>query len=429
MPIRRLTTRNVLTLKAAPGRAAYADSGKPGLYLRVSTTGDRTYSVRYRPRRLDPQGNPRPAEQRTVRRVTLGDARHMDLAVAHDETDAILGRVAKGWDPAAEMTEQRRAEKAGYDSLATLAGRLIKDADIAESTRDLWTWVLGKYIDPKIGSRRPGSITRGDVRDLLAGIKSKAVAKNTRRLIAWVFARAVEQDIVGASPCVGLGRPPKESPRDRVLTHAELRGLWNAAGARGAYGAGVRWLMLTAARKEEAFAATWGEIDREAKTWTIAAARAKNRQRHVVPLSQSALDLLDGLPEGGTNSRLFGVTATSKAWRQLLERAGIVTVPEPEGENTEEKPVARRAWTAFPIRLHDLRRTVRNALTHDLGVSVAVAEAVIGHKPPKLIETYSPAGVALRDVWAALDRWAVELETIVNGGPDRRLTPAAIGVH
>jgi integrase len=320
--------------------------------------------------------------------------------------------------------------------LSALAQRLIESADIAESTRNLWTWTLTKHITPKLGDRKPGSITRGDVRDLLAGIQSRAVAKNARRLIAWIFARAVEDEIVGASPCVGLGRPPKEAPRDRVLTHAELRDLWNAAGASGAYGAAVRWLMLTAARKEEGFAATWPEIDREAKTWTIPGVRAKNRQRHVLPLSPAAIEILDGLTEHDEDKRLFRVTATSKSWRQLLERAGIIdidVVPEPEDDEEEDDgedlPLVRRPWTAQPIRIHDLRRTARNSLTHDLGVALAVAETVIGHTASELIRTYSPSGVVpLRDVRTALDRWASYLKVIVSGerAPKVRQMPGRV---
>ncbi len=421
MPIKKLDYRNVLTLPAgASGRTQYTDATLPGFALRVYASGVRMYYAVYR--------TPGGRGVSKVRWVKLGpvarDGAGLELADARTLARAILGRVAAGGDPAAEKTAKRRAAKLGTDSVVTLGRNLIREAELSDSVRRNWSWTLKKYIEPKWGKRSPASITRGDVRELLASIKSKPVAKNARRFVTWIFSRAVEQDIVNASPCVGLGRPPKEVPRDRVLTHAELRDLWRAAGASGAYGSAIRWLMLTATRKEEAFAARRAEVDREAKVWRLPAARAKNRRAHDVPLTDLALEEFDGLPHRAPGDLIFGVTATSKAWRQLLTKAGIIVAPTQEANDedaeVEERKSERRPWTPHPIRIHDLRRTVRNTLTHTLGVNFAVAEAVIGHKPPKLIETYAPAGVSLQDLRSALERWEEHLRSIVGEPPAPR---------
>jgi integrase len=410
VPIVKLDYRNVLTLGAGPtGRTRYTDEVLPGFALRVSASGARMFYAVYR-------------AGAKVRMVKVGDARLLEIGEARKKAKAILGKVADGKDPAAEKAAKRKTQRLGAHTLDALARRLILAADIAESTRGLWLHTLTKHISPKLGTRAPGTVTRGDVRDLLAGIPSRAVAKNARRVVAWIYARAVEEDTVGASPCVGLGRPLKEVPRDRVLTHAEIRAVWVASGAAGAYGAAVRLALLTAARREEIFSATWGELDREAKVWRIAAARAKNRRAHDVPLSEAAFDVIDGLEADDEDRRLFRRRPTSKAWRDLLKVAGIINAPEEEDEESD-KPKARKVWTPMPIRFHDIRRTVRNALTHDLGVSVAVAEDIVGHRPPPLVVTYAPDGVALRDVRAALDRWATELHAIVSGKRAPKVRP------
>ena len=53
------------------------------------------------------------------------------------------------------------------------------------------------------------------------------------------------------------------------------------------------FLAFTCVRSEEARMATWNEINMDAATWSIPAARMKNRVAHRVPLSTQAQELLD----------------------------------------------------------------------------------------------------------------------------------------
>ena len=57
--------------------------------------------------------------------------------------------------------------------------------------------------------------------------------------------------------------------------------------------------ILTAARRGEVLGMKWSEIDPAARTWTIPSARMKMSKEHVVPLSDAAAALLDGLPHKG----------------------------------------------------------------------------------------------------------------------------------
>jgi integrase len=64
--------------------------------------------------------------------------------------------------------------------------------------------------------------------------------------------------------------------------------------ARGTSPRCLEFAILTAARTSEALTAEWAEFDREARTWTIPAAKMKCHERHVVFLSDRALEILDG---------------------------------------------------------------------------------------------------------------------------------------
>jgi integrase len=115
-----------------------------------------------------------------------------------------------------------------------------------------------------------------------------------RRLFNW----CVEQELIEASPCIGLKRPAgKETPRDRVLTDDELRQVWQAAEKLGLpFGPWVQLLILTGQRRNEVAHVEWGEIDFDKRLWTLPRERVKNNRRHEVPLSPQAIAILERLP-------------------------------------------------------------------------------------------------------------------------------------
>ena len=54
----------------------------------------------------------------------------------------------------------------------------------------------------------------------------------------------------------------------------------------------LQFTILTAARSGESRAATWEEVDLEARTWTIPSEKMKAGRPHRVPISEQALDVL-----------------------------------------------------------------------------------------------------------------------------------------
>jgi integrase len=66
---------------------------------------------------------------------------------------------------------------------------------------------------------------------------------------------------------------------------------------RNAEAKALEFLILNANRTNEVLGATWGEINRATKVWTVPAERMKgtagNRRPHEIPLSDRALEILD----------------------------------------------------------------------------------------------------------------------------------------
>jgi integrase len=56
----------------------------------------------------------------------------------------------------------------------------------------------------------------------------------------------------------------------------------------------LEFAILTATRTSEALTAQWRELDRQTRTWTIPAPKMKCRERHVVYLTDRALEMLNG---------------------------------------------------------------------------------------------------------------------------------------
>jgi integrase len=75
--------------------------------------------------------------------------------------------------------------------------------------------------------------------------------------------------------------------------------------AEGLSAVEIALCILTAARTSEALGATWGEVDTDAKTWTVPKGRMKTRPEHVVPLSAQALGIINALPRGAPDAFLF----------------------------------------------------------------------------------------------------------------------------
>jgi integrase len=156
-------------------------------------------------------------------------------------------------------------------------------------------------------------------------------------------------------------RQTKESERarERILNDDELRALWAASG-EGAFGAYIRFLLLTAARRNEASRLTWGEIN-GGTVWTLPSSRNKAKKELVRPLSKPAQEALSGMPRGHGNDLVFrenGRTVRSNlaAMKKTLDQRCGVT-----------------GW-----RLHDLRRTSRSLLSR-AGVNADHAERCLGH--------------------------------------------------
>jgi integrase len=333
-------------------RVIYWDTELRGFGLLVTKRGHRSYVVQYR-------------TAGRLRRMHLKGA--TSLRAAKDQGRSILGDVAKGRalrQPIDPLTERRKteAEARGIGTLKTIAMEWYEREGSRKRSGPQRLAVLKRLVFPTMGSRLIYDIKRSDVVKLLDRIEDTSgpsmadyVLATTRRVMTWHASR--DDDYL--CPIVrGMARTsPRERARQRVLNDDEIRAVWQAA--EGPYGALVRFLLLTAARRGEVAGMRRSELNGD--VWTIPEGRYKTGRELVLPLSAQAQAVVSGLPTFSRGDYVFTVDGA-----------------KPAGSFTVRKRKLDRASGIANWRIHDLRRTARSLLSR-AGVDANIAERCLGH--------------------------------------------------
>lgn len=349
MARRTLTAETLGRIKPGAQRMEIADAVLPGLYLVVQPSGSRSFAVRARV-----AGKPV--------KITLGPWPVIDLAKARELARAKLTAVHEGVDPRAVDKE---AEAAAKRTVAAVCEEWLQ-RDQADN-RDVATVrrIMAREVLPYIGEMQIDAVRKRDLIAVIdrvvdrAPVRANRVLAHTKRMFRW----AANRDLIEVNPAANIEKPTAERSRDRVLSDAELVKIWHAAGrVGGAYGAGVRLLMLTGARVAEVFEARWSEVEGDALR--LPAERSKSKEGRTISLPPLALEIVEALPRFPRCDWLL--TASG---RNPFKAHGTSKI----------RLDAELAADALPPwRVHDLRRTVATGLQR-LGVRLEVIEAVLGH--------------------------------------------------
>jgi integrase len=84
----------------------------------------------------------------------------------------------------------------------------------------------------------------------------------------------------------------------------------------------------------------------------------------------------------------------------------------------DKRAKQRNAVLPDDVNIHDIRRTVADALLNRIGAPPWIVDhVVLGHARPKLLRTYMPT-LPLGEARDALERWGRELEAILQPASD-----------
>ena len=200
---------------------------------------------------------------------------------------------------------------------------------------------------------------------------------------------AAGEAIDGALPAM-----PKVKNHLRALPYREVGGLVQTVRQSQASLAAkwcLEFLILTAVRSGEARGAAWSEIDMDAATWTVPAARMKANAEHRVPLCGRALEILDEARAIDGGSGLV-FPSPSRAGRPMSDMTLTA--------------VLRRIGVADRATVHGFRSSFRDFAAECTHAPHAVMELSLAHTVGNAVE----AAYARSDLFerrrALMDQWA-----------------------
>jgi len=390
---RRLTDRYLQTVTPpSTGRLEILDAEAPGLVLRVTPNGVRSWAIRYR------------LKGQAQRRATFGSYPAVSLSDARTRAKTIAAAAAHGTDLLAREAHEaaeRRAAAGRPVSVADLLDRYVEDHCLPNQRRgSLTERLFVMHVKPAIGEILLSALRRADVVEMLDDLQNrKGLRAQVNRVRSQVVAAlnwAVEREWIETNPASTIRRRKLEAPRERVLSHEELRAVWYAADTLSDPGRSyVKALILTGQRRDEIRCMRWDEIS--GSLWTLPKERNKGKRDHALPLAPALIEVLEQLPKAGPF--VFTVNqerpyAGLRRLKEILDRKSRVT-----------------GWV-----LHDIRRTVRSGLS-ELHISEEVAERVLNHAQKGLGKVYDRHSY-INEMRIALDAWAKHVAFIVGLGEE-----------
>lgn len=421
MPKKEMTAKWIKGLPLPEkGRKDYQDTVLPGLILRVSASGRKSFSVSYHDGQKRPRvtlgvtkDSPKTGPRDVVNRISLADAR--------ERAEEVLAEATLGMDPAEQVREAKKAIT--FSELAAVfMQRHARRRKVAKSAREDERRIE-KVLNPRWGERKAGSIRRRDVVDVLDVYEDRGhtVARNRMAaLISKIFSVGLDRDEPGldSNPAAGLIKLDREKPRSRYLSDEELKVVLPLFETEGMAGLGIQLLLLTAARPKEVFETPWEEIDTERALWRLPWERTKirhhakkkrNRQRlgehHEIPLSPQALQVLEELramQAGNTSKWVFPSPRGDQPFLGY-QKAGRRIREASYARGVEEN------WRIYP----DLRTTVLTRLgKKPFKVPPHVLGAIAGHIPSDTTTRHYALADHLHQQREALDAWGAHLDKL-----------------
>lgn len=322
------------------------------------------------------------------RDIGLGGYPTVTLAEARQKARQARESIREGVDPVLARKSARSALIATQAGAITFseAARQFIDAKSVEWKNvkhgQQWVNTLETYADPIIGKLLVADIRQEHILKVLQPIwKTKTETATRLRgrielVLDWATVAGFRQ---GDNPARWRGHLevllPKPGKIAKVVHHEALpidelpAFMVELRKHEGTGAQALELLILTATRSGEVRGATWSEIDLDATTWTIPAARMKANKEHRVPLSKQAINLLQKLPRiEGTDlvfpGRKDNKTLSDMTLTALMRRMGTEAVPHGFRSVFRDWAAER---TNYPHQLAEM------ALAHTIGNKVEEA--------------------------------------------------------
>ena len=391
--------------KFAPGaKRRRLPTGTQSLFLIIEPSGHKSWQMRFRTAggrigkmtlgEVDLSGRELKAEPVIGQPLTLAAARQLAARVHRER--------GLGHDPIAEHKAARERQRvAVIEAASNTFGAVAKEFIEQYASKKIRRWreqahLLGfkpsaDGLDSIAGGlsqrwrdKPIGKIDGHDIHTLIAETRERGAPGLERRAdgptesraramlatLSGMFSWLQRHRRVESNPCVGVHRPEAPKARERVLSDAEIRWLWQACSTLGEpFAAIVKILLLTGQRLNEVAGMRRDELSEDGASWNIPSSRTKNKRPHRVPLPPATRALI---PDG-KHALVFTTTGTTppSGWSRAKRRLDAAMLKLAQQERGKTAVIA-------PWRLHDLRRTAVTGMA-ELGIRPDVIELTVNH--------------------------------------------------
>lgn len=348
-------TNTFLVELTSTTRVTYYDVNVPGLAVRVTPAGSKTFIIYKRV-----LGRPQ--------RITLGAFPAMKVEAARREAQALLAEIAEGKDPQQERHKLRTTDTLGRLFERYLEEHIIPEGKGTTNPQQYWRLYLERW-----STRRLDAVTRTDLQRLRAELgraNKRATFNKCRAQLQAMYRRAATWGYTGESPVTGV--PPFVlQARRRFLKSEEIPRFIDALNQEPEQIRDFFYLaLLTGARKSNLLSMRGSHV--MSTTWTVPANMSKNGQAIDIPLVPAAAEIV------ARRSKLYGrgplfpgrgarghMMDPKRAFHRVLKRAELEDV-----------------------HIHDLRRTLGSWMAAS-NTSLHIIGRALGHSSTAATAIYA----------------------------------------
>jgi integrase len=412
------------TLRALPipsreeSRIEYRDKACPGLVLRVTANGRKTFNFYAW---CKARGAPY--------RETLGSFPALPIKAAQDKAKILSAKIAQGEDPSESRRKKRERKTFGqlFEGYIEQSARPRKLRTVDEMLRN-----YRRHLQKPLGTRLASSITKAEMAELHAHLTQTAGSTTANRhhaLVHAVFNWALDLDLVESNPATAVRRNPEHS-RERYVTEPEMPYFLDAAKdePNSDVGEFFQMCLFTGARGGEIKSIRWDQVHFGDKP-VLSLPRTKNGRARDVVLIPQAMQIIDRRFARRSSSpfvfpgvgRRGHLVEPRKGWERVRARAEVyrlldalahrgaleaaqgatyrrMATDKPEAARDALRAIAEAScqpWQALrmdDLRIHDLRRTMGSWLANR-HASQWVIGKVLGHLSPQSTSIYARPGL------------------------------------
>lgn len=283
---------------AKPKDRPYKLTDGRGLVLYVSPSGKKTWRYRF-------------TLSGTESTFVLGEYPVLSLEAARLKLAEARELVRAGMNPGEERRQKKQAAQQLREAEKIKSKNSFEAVALEWHQKKLAKWkpdhaksILASFIQnvfPVIGDTPVDQITAPAIKQILTKMEDRGAlviaAKVLQRMTA-VFRFAIQSGYATYNPATDMkgAIETRKSINHPMIKPEELPDFLrtlNTADIHTTTKLAIQFVILTAARTSEVREATWNEIDLEKCLWSIPGERMKMKTPHTVPLSKTAVSILN----------------------------------------------------------------------------------------------------------------------------------------